>query len=377
MPAPLRLIDLPRLVHRELVLLVVLSVLAVGAYFGTQAAAAAAREQVRSDAARWYERGRARLEGGLAVEAVEPLRRAVARDPEQWEYGRTLAEALAAAGQPALARQTLQQWRLRRPEDVEVSTQLARLEARQGEADAAVAYYENALHGQWAPGALAGRQALRRELIAYLLSQGRSAPALSHVLALAANQPDQPAAHAETARLFLTAGDPRRALEYYDRALRLAPDDLEAKVGAGEAAFELGDYPRTVRLLRGVEDERSQTRARIAADVLAFDPLQPRLSFAERERRLRRALDYALARLAACAPAAAAPEPTPPAPMVVALTDYRDGLTPRALREAPDALEEGLGLVYRALQSGAARCGPLDDRGEALLRAARDHGATG
>jgi Flp pilus assembly protein TadD len=377
-PVPLRLTDLPRLVHRELVLLVVLTVLAVGAYLGTQAAAAAARERVRSDAARWYERGRAQLESGEAAGAVEPLRRATARDPDEWDYGRTLAEALATAGQPALARQVLQQWRLRRPDDADVSTQLARLETRQGDADAAVAYYESALHGRWAPGALAGRQALRRELIGYLLSQQRTAPALSHVLALAANQPDEPGAHAETARLFLAAGDPRRALEHFDRALRLAPDDAVARAGAGESAFALGDYRRTIQLLRGVDDPSSRSRMQMAANVLAVDPLQPRLSFVERERRLRVAIDYALTRLAACAPAAAAASPAlPPVPMAAALTAYRDGLTPRALRETPDALEEGLGLVRRALQSEAAACGPLDDQGDALLRAARDHGVAG
>ena len=255
-------------------------------------------------------------------------------------------------------------------------TQLARLETRQGDADAAVAYYESALHGRWAPGALAGRQALRRELIAYLLNQQRTAPALSHVLALAANQPDEPGAHAEIGRLFLAAGDPRRALEHFDRALRLAPDDAVARAGAGESAFALGDYRRTIQLLRGLDDPSSRSRTQMAADVLAVDPLQPRLSFVERERRLRVAIDYALTRLAACAPAATSPS-LPPVPMATALTTYRDGLTPRALRESPDALEEGLGLVRRALQSEAAACGPLDDRGEALLRAARDHGVAG
>ncbi|MGE0364025.1 MAG: tetratricopeptide repeat protein [Vicinamibacterales bacterium] len=376
MPAP-RLIDLPRLVHRELVLLVVLTAIAGAAYLGTRVAAAGAQARVRHDAARWYERGRDRLDAGAATDAVEPLRRAVARDPEQWEYGRTLADALAASARPDLARQTLLRWRLRRPDDVEVSTQLARLEARQGEADAAVAYYENALHGRWAPGAMAGRQNLRRELIAYLLAQGRTGPALAHVLTLAANQPDQPAAHTESARLFLAAGDPRRALEYFDRALRLAPADPDARAGAGEAALALSDYRRTVQELRGLDDAASRARARLAADVLAVDPLQPRLSFAERERRLRLAIDYALARLAACAPAAVPPAVVPPAPVASALTAYRDGLTPRRLRESPGALEEGLGLVRRALQSDAAACRPLDDRGQALLRAARDHGVQG
>ncbi|MGE4086246.1 MAG: hypothetical protein AB7H93_24940, partial [Vicinamibacterales bacterium] len=151
----------------------------------------------------------------------------------------------------------------------------------------------------------------------------------------------------------------------------------DAGAGAGEAALAVSESRRTGLELRGLDDAACRARAGLAADVLAVDPLQPRLSFAERERRLRLAIDYALARLAACAPAAVPPAVVPPAPVASALTAYRDGLTPRRLRESPGALEEGLGLVRRALQSDAAACRPLDDRGQALLRAARDHGVQG
>jgi tetratricopeptide (TPR) repeat protein len=391
--APRRFFELPRIVHRELVLLLVLSAVAGGAYVFTQAAATATDARTLADAAAWYERGQTRLAEGRSAEAITALRRAVARDPERWDYARRLAEALAADGQTAPARQALLQWRLRRPDDVDVNLQLARLEARVGDATAGIGYYESALYGHWDVGAQAARQALRREVIAYLLSRDETSAALAHVQALAANQPDRPAAHRESAALFLAAGDATRALEYYQRALRLAPDDAEARAGAGGAAFALGDYARVLTLLRGATDEASVDRYRVAAAVIANDPLQPRLSFAERERRLRRALAYALARLDSCGgdagheaaatPAAPTGEPASVAPppgaldsLAATIRAWRDALTPAALRESADALEQGLTLVHRALTTEAPGCPPLDARGEALVRAARRHGAT-
>ena len=375
----LRLSDLPRLIHREVVLLAVLSAIAAGSILVTQWAESSNRTLQATDAAAWFERGRARLATGQTGAAVTALGRAVTRRPDEWLYASTLADALRADDQVDAARQLLLDWRLRRPEDPEVNTQLARLEAGSGTVAAAIGYYEGALHGRWAEPASESRLELRRELIRYLLGQGQSGPALAQALVLAANLPDAPGAHLESGRLFLETGDATRASSHFVRALRLDPGNLAAGAGATEAAFVLGDYAAAVEHARGLTDRPSLERARIAAAVIANDSLAPRLSVAERERRLAGMVDRAGRQLAVCR--AGVPNTTPLAErtagaLAAALTTFRGALSAARLRESTEVIERGLRLVDQALQHVRQRCPPLDAQGEALRRVVRRHEAT-
>ena len=54
----------------------------------------------------------------------------------------------------------------------------------------------------------------------------------------------------------LEAGSTQRALDQFNRALSLAPDDGDALSGAGDAAFRLGDYAGARRFLLRVGDLR-------------------------------------------------------------------------------------------------------------------------
>lgn len=358
-------------------MLAVLSALAGAGFLLTQWAAASNRSIQTADATSWFDRGQARLAQGRTREAVRALEGAVARRPDDWVYARTLANALATDGQIDAARQMLLRWRLRRPDDAEVNMQLARLEAASGDVPAAIEYYESALHGRWSEPATTSRLELRRELIRYQLAHGQAGPALAQTLVLAANLPDEPAAHVESGRMFLATGDATRAMDHFTRALRLEPGNTDARVGAAEAAFTLGDYAAALTQARGLTDEPSRTRARIAAAVIANDPLEPRLSFGERERRLASAVDYARQRFAACRQTA--PRASPLAERTAlaledALTAFRADLTAQRLRESPAFIERGLRLVQQALVSTSQRCPPLDARADALLRVARRHG---
>ncbi len=374
-----RLTDLSRIVHREVVLLVVLSALSGAVFLLTQAAAGASRAQKELDASVWYERGRAALANKATPEAVDALRRAVVRQPDDWEYARTLAEAFAADGRIDAARQLLLRWRARQPDAADVSTHLARLEARDGDREEAVRYYESALNGRWEGDAATGRLALRRELIELLLREGETGAALSHVLTLAANVPDEPGPQAEVAGLFMLTGDPARALEHYQRVLRLVPADAAARAGAGAAAFALDEYTRALGYVRGLEDAPSRRIASITSAIGAFDPLRPRLSSAERERRLEAATGEATRQLGECRARSKAPTPLAErtgAALVEVLATFRRSLSPARLREAPEVLDRGLDLVGQAFDVVAAQCPPLDERGEALRRIARQHAVT-
>lgn len=370
--------ELSRVIHREVVLLAVLTGLAVAAFFVTQWAAAANRARQADDAIIWFERGRAALAAGRTAESVAALDRASARRADDWTYARVLAQALVADDQPEAARQVLLRWRRRRPEDADVNTQLARLEAGHGEAGAAVQYYESALHGRWPDPGDTSRLDLRRELIRFQLRRGLPGAALAQTLVLAANLPDEPAAHLETGHLFLEAGDPARALDHFARTLRLDPGNRDARAGVVAAAFERGDYPRVLASAAGLADRSSRERARIAASVMAADPLAPRLSFGERERRLAAAADDAAARFDQCRQRA--PQATPLAErtatgLASALAAYRAELSPQRLRESSDVIERGLRLVGEVLALVRDRCPPLDARGDALIRMTQRHGS--
>src|SRR6188474_1345492 len=76
--------------------------------------------------------------------------------------------------------------------------------------------------------------------------------AIAELVALATDIPDEPTAHLELASRFARAGDRRNALTQFQSALRRAPGDLRALTGAGEAAFELGQYQLARRYLRGI-----------------------------------------------------------------------------------------------------------------------------
>ena len=378
--AYLRLSNLSRLVHREVVKLVGLSAVAVAVFLVTQAAATYHRAQLDLDAATWYERGRAHLAAPAPARAVDALRKAVTRRPDDWLYASTLAEALVADGQPDAARQLLERWRVLRPDNAEVTMRLARIEADAGRLDEAVAHYEAALHGRWEGDAAAARLDLRRELIQRLLASGRTAAALSHVLTLAANLPDDPVSQRQVARLFLAARDPGRALEHFQRVLRLVPGDPAARAGAGEAAFAMDDDARAVSFVRGLTDTRSAYIFAVSSAAIAGDPWLSRLSNAERGRRLTAAVTRASQQLTACrarTPAATPLADKSGAALVEALDAFRRGLPGVRLGESPETIDRGIGLAVRAFEQVAAQCPPLDPAGEALRRVARRHGVAG
>lgn len=373
----LRFADLSRLVHRELVLLVVLVVVASGLFVITRAIAGATHEREAVDAAAWFERGQAALDRRAYAEAVEALRRASARAPDTWDYARALTDALVADGRVEAARQLLLRWRARQPESAQVNIRLARLEADAGDLDAAIGYYEAAFHGRWDAAAPDGRLDVRRELIERLLAAGRRPAALGQVLSLAANVADAPAAQLDVAALFLRAGDPARALDRYQRALRLAPADPAARAGAADAAFQLGDDARALGYARGLADPRSRYIVAVASAVAALDPLATRISARERERRLREDLRLAADALANCRAR------TTPATPLQARTNaaLAEALQSRqAAGATASAGDDGatgpvLDLIRRAIDVVARECAPLDPRTEALWRLAQRHGA--
>jgi Flp pilus assembly protein TadD len=364
-----------RFVHREFLVLIVLSVVVVIGFLLTRAVARANDHLRLQDAAVRFRAAERDLAAGRFDEAITAFRRAATIDRGNRRYRLALARALVTTRQDEAARQVLVGIRQLSPEDSDVNLQLARLEGRQGDRAAAIRYYQSALYGAWRATEESQRRDARVEFVRYLLAHDERSRALSELLILSANLPDQTASHLEAAALFRRAGDSRRALEHFRHALRLDPGNRRALAGAGEAAFELGDYTAARRDLRAAEldsanpqDGRLIELLQVADLVLERDPLRPRLSLRDRWDRLTAGLVRTRERLDACLV-----DDRP-------LTEDRKRLESlraeiiaferahtHPLRDrAIEPVEAGLNLVYHAEQQTAG-CSPLSALDRALL----------
>jgi predicted Zn-dependent protease len=365
---------LSRLVHRELMLVVVLAVIAGIGFVVTRAAAAADHRLRQRQASAWFESGRDRLGEGRVEDALTHLRRAVNRDRDNRRYRLVLASALVVSGRDDEARDLLLRLRDAQPEDPETNLQLARLEGRAGHGDASRRYYESALAALWRPEQAGQRRDVRLELVDALLTRQERARALSELLVLSSNVPDGPDIQTGVGRRFLAAGDPGRAQDYFSRVLRVQPDNRDALAGAGEAAFALGDYPRARRYLDAVTqpDADLADMREVARLVLVGDPLAPRLSAAERRRRLKTAVDQAARRLEQCL--VMTTEASRELELLHARVTRMNALISRRT-PSRDVIDDGVDLVHHVESIAARHCVvPAQSFDRALLLIGRRHG---
>jgi Tfp pilus assembly protein PilF len=352
-----------RLVHRETVTLCLLVLIAIGAFFLTRTIARANEARRIRDARVWSERGRGSLAAGAASTAAQQLRRAVALDPQDIHARLTLASALITQGADDEARLVLRQAQDAAPHHADVSLALGRLESREGSIEPAIEAYQSALADLWRPTDATARYQVRSELAQYLLRRGAVDRALPEILFVSAEVPDTATAHADVGAMFLAAGEPARALTQLERALTLSPSDADVRLKAGQAAIALGQDRRALQHLRVAEAlPAARDLATVIALVLAHDPLLPRLSAAERERRLRGILSLAHARLDACDSDAGSQETR--AQLRQELDEMTGALATAARRRTPvvDLVDDAVGIVAR-MERQTESCGavtPLD-----------------
>jgi tetratricopeptide (TPR) repeat protein len=339
--------------HREIALLTLLSVIAVGIFVGTRAFASSNASLRRRDSEVWLDRGTDALARGDVARAVQALRRSAQVDRTNEGVDVLLASALEKAGDATAAEAVLLDRRTRTPDDPEVNVALARLEARRGRVPDSVRYYQTALDALWSGDQAGISSRLREELIELLLAGGQRGPALSQVLVLAASSSADAASQIQLGRLFLRAGDPRRALDRFRNALGTDAQNARALAGAGEAAFALRDYPaaRTYLSAAGTLDPERRRERDLATIVVTTDPLAARLSRAERARRLNQLLDLAQTALESCRSTTLETD---------ALRDAIDAAKSPPIEPAPfddrDRLEDGVTLASRAAKA-ATVCG--------------------
>ena len=317
------------------------------AFVGTRAAAVHAHTVALRDAAEWNRRGLAALAGGDTTAAIESLRHATQRDRRNQTYALRLADALAMNGERDAAERIVRALREASPEDAAINLQLARLLAARGDQDA-VHYYHIATYSP-SVGA-ATPQAIRVELIRFLLDHGDRARAADELVAARANAEDTADAHVTLGDLFARAGEWKQAGSEFERALTVDSHSEPALEGAGTAAYETGDYAGAVKWLSRATAATGEVAQRrdVARLVLADDPLRPRLSREVRRERLQSLVERFNSRLLACAPGEQ-PIATPPR-------------TPLD----QEAIEDVLAVVAQTERRIRSRC-PLQDNRDLAL----------
>jgi tetratricopeptide (TPR) repeat protein len=364
------------LIHREILLLVALIVMAVAAFFLTRAVAASNRRISLQDGAEWYRRGQQQLAAGRVDDAIGSFRRATVRNRDEKRYVLALAHAQTMSGDEAGARRALLALRESAPEDADVNLQLARVAAQSQDVTEALRYYHNALYAPWSIDQADARRQVRFELVRFLLSHDQASRALSELLALGADLPDDEGLHVQVAQLFAQAGDSRHALDQFQAALRLAPGSGPALAGAGLAAFQLGEYPRARKYLRSAPPGAEHVRetGALVERILANDPLASRIGAAARARRLMANFSYAEQRLKTCLEQRSGAPPTGEEQALLREAQaFEDQLKPPAIREQ-DTVEAGVDLIARIARQMAQTCQPATPFDQALILIGRQHG---
>ena len=341
--------------------------------------AAKERQLNQHVAATWFAEGERQLGLGDTRKAIEAFRKATSSDYENRDYILALAQALATAGRTDEARYALVRLRDAAPENAEVNLDLARLAARRAEVADASRYYHNALYGLWTGSEVDRQQRqVRMELIRFLLDHQQRSAALSELLVLESDLPDEADLQTQIAQLFLNADDPNHALRHFRHALRADKHDGAALSGAGEASFRLGDYAQARRYLESAaeagEKDGTQQSLVLTEMILNTDPLSPHLTREERGRRLRIGFDQALATLEACLSRSGGPVAAPDLEALHSTAiATRPQLKPHAIGRDSEALESGIDLVTRMEEGVASRCGEPEGLDRALLLIGRKY----
>lgn len=369
---------IPGILRHRIFLLAVLTLLTFGVFVFTRRVAAWEGRLEAGIAAIWYEQGEQLITSGKIEQAIQAFRRATAEAGGNQQYRLALANALAAGNHDAEAQQLLLQLRETNPENVEINVYLARLAANQGKTEEAIHYYQNALYGRWTGDhGDEGRRKLRMELIGFLLKHQQRELAASELLILEARIPDDVPSHLMVANQFVEAGDLRRAFNNYAAAAKLDSHSVDALRGAGETAFQLGDYGKAVDYLRSALEidpgsEKTRQLLTLAELVRADDPLEPHLSVPERKARLQEDFDRSLRRLQGCL------EQTADSKAVEQMQSLRiEGDTVRLkLTQNPkdfDTVRSGAAVIFRMEEAASATCGQGSTEDQALLLIGRSH----
>jgi tetratricopeptide (TPR) repeat protein len=263
-------------------------------------AAVEARE-LASQAAGLAAEGDRLIAAGRPAEAIAPLRRAHALARTNMDYQLSLARALLRSGDTSEAETNLRDLLNRHSNDGATNLAMARLQAHEGNAAEAAAFYHRATYGAWPKGV--DLRSVRLELAEYLAAHGSSKELLSELLLL--QEEEDTALIVRIAQLFLVAKSPARAAEEWRKLIRLDPGNIAAYEGLGNAELAEGHFHAAQSsfleaLRRRPGDEGAIRRLRFTSLLTSLDPTPRRLSSRQKFERSTRILELARTGIAAC-----------------------------------------------------------------------------
>ena len=203
------------------------------------------------------------------------------------------------------------------------------------------------------------------------------------MLILGAEIPEDDAAgQIETGQLFLKAGDAQHALKHSLRALAMIGRTRPPLQGAGNAAFQLGDYARASRYLEAALAQDPSSESDQATPRMSprwFCPTTPWrriLATEERNRRVIVDFDQALRRLQSCLGQQSGKSNSATSSLQSLEADalaMQSKLQPRNLRRDPELLGAGMELISKIEEATNAGCGEPTGLDHALLLIGRKH----
>ncbi len=315
-------------------------------------------------AAQWFTKGNACLASNAPREALDDFRRALIFDPENEPYQLHLAQALAQLGRQEEARAYLLNLLGDRPGDGEINFELARLAAQTGNIDDALRFYHAAVYGAWDHDPVAAQLRARLELSQFLVRHGEHSQAEAELMSLAANIPDRDAhLHTQAGDLFQSMGDLNGALNEYHAALKAAPENLTARIGAGLVWFKLGNYVKAEEDLEiankaDPENKTVATTLETARLIIASDPFSARISPREKAHRVSTALSRAIQRADQCSLSAKNSNTESLAALALQAKSQRESIwSERNLLSHPDQLDPAMELVFKIETAANQTCG--------------------
>lgn len=255
--------------------------------------------------------GKQALAQGDSVKAIHDLRISLSYAPDDTYNRLLLAEALAQANHPDEARSYFQSLLEVQPADGFINLQLARLARQKNDAQQSIQYYRAAAVGNWNDAPIDERFQVQLELANYLIVQHSLPAARAELLIAAADAPATAEAYAQVGDSFLETNDPGDAVNQYEKAVKLDPQDAPVLLKAGRVEYQMGRYAEAYKLLS--EAHRANSGAKLSdAESSELQTLMensrriqeltvsPNLPARQREEHLLRDLSIAKLRFAGC-----------------------------------------------------------------------------
>jgi tetratricopeptide (TPR) repeat protein len=295
-----------------------------------------------------------------AEEAVEQYRNALSLSHSQ-AHRLALGLALVKAERDGEASIYLAESVRQDPAGGPAHLALARIEARRGNIDQAVAQFQRAIAGSWPENPAANRFQARVELADTLWKAGRHAAARAELLSAVAEAPADPARQKQLGRALIDYGQPAAAADLFRHLTAQDREDPGGYDGLAAAEFAAGHYEPARDAWRAAlkldpADAEAATQADLCDRILELDPTLRGLRSSERYKRSVRLLEAIVPVLEPCG--AAAPDDLKAARAAVA--------NRRRPMSYSDAAEANVALAVR-LWNARLGCTPVAVD-EALVR---------